>query len=278
MIDYKPILDPIEIDLNNIDLVNRDSKVVDAFLFYNELEMLDLRFEELYDYVDYFILVESNHTFTSKPKKLFFKENYQRYSKYLDKVKHVIVEELTSPNAWINEYKQREGLGYGISSLDLGDNDIIFISDVDEILDSNTVRQVKSFDFAGQAYHLRQDMYYYNLTCKLTDFWHLAKVCNYNYYKEFNSPSIIRQQRCNIILNGGWHFSYFGDPEFIKNKINNFSHQEFNIDEFTSVENIKNKIKNGKDLFGRDNEIKINLTEPDKIEYLPKNKNMLKNF
>lgn len=276
MTRYRAILNPLEISLDNISNDKNNKKVVDAFLFYNELEMLDLRFKELYDFVDYFVIVESPYTFTSKPKELFFKENYERYSKYLDKVKHVVVQDLTSKDPWVNEYRQREGLHQGISSLGLRDDDIIFISDVDEILDVDFIEKIKNFDFKNQAYHLRQIMYYYNLQCQLKDFWHLAKVCNYYYYKTYNSPSTIRQQRCNILLNAGWHFSYFGDAEFIKNKINNFSHQEFNKDEFTDVEKIKTRVTNGKDLFDRGDEVKILLVNPDETTYLPKNKEMLK--
>ena len=32
--------------------------IVDAFIFYNELELLMFRLKELNDYVDYFVLVE----------------------------------------------------------------------------------------------------------------------------------------------------------------------------------------------------------------------------
>jgi len=50
----------------------RKQKLVDAILFFNELDLVELRFEELYDSVDYFLVVESTKTFTGKPKRLFF--------------------------------------------------------------------------------------------------------------------------------------------------------------------------------------------------------------
>jgi len=53
------------------------------------------------------------------------------------------------------------------------------------------------------------------------------------------------------IEKGGWHLSYFGDASFIKNKIINFSHQEFNKEEIIDEKNIEDKIKTGKDLFNR---------------------------
>jgi len=43
-------------------------KIFDCFLFFNELELLELRLMTLHDVVDYFVLVEANKTFTDKPK------------------------------------------------------------------------------------------------------------------------------------------------------------------------------------------------------------------
>ena len=41
-------------------------KIVDCFIFYNEIDMLLYRLEILNEYVDYFILVESKYTFSGK--------------------------------------------------------------------------------------------------------------------------------------------------------------------------------------------------------------------
>jgi hypothetical protein len=46
--------------------------------------------------------------------------------------------------------------------------------------------------------------------------------------------------------------SYFGDSTFIKNKLENFSHQEYNSDTYTNLDKISEKINNGLDLFNRD--------------------------
>ena len=61
----------------------------------------------------------------------------------------------------------------------------------------------------------------------------------------------IRFYNCPIIKNAGWHLSYFGNEKFIKNKLENFSHQEFNKVEFTDEKLIKERINNGNDLFDR---------------------------
>lgn len=47
-------------------------KIIDCFIFYNELELLKYRLDILYDIVDYFIIVESKYTHTGKEKKIIF--------------------------------------------------------------------------------------------------------------------------------------------------------------------------------------------------------------
>ena len=49
-------------------------KIYDCFTFFNELELLDLRLKELYNYVDYFVLVEATLTHTGKTKDLIFEK------------------------------------------------------------------------------------------------------------------------------------------------------------------------------------------------------------
>ena len=51
------------------------AKVYDTFLFFNELDLLEIRLNILDDYVDYFVLCEANQTFSGKDKKLYYKEN-----------------------------------------------------------------------------------------------------------------------------------------------------------------------------------------------------------
>lgn len=54
------------------------------------------------------------------------------------------------------------------------------------------------------------------------------------------------------IWDAGWHFSYVMDAAAISEKINSFSHQEFNTSEFVDVKAIEKRIANHADLFDRD--------------------------
>ena len=66
-------------------------KIVDCFLFYNEIDLLKIRLEELYDVVDYFILVEGTLTFTGNVKNMYFKDNINLFNKYLNKIIYIFI-------------------------------------------------------------------------------------------------------------------------------------------------------------------------------------------
>ena len=69
-------------------------------------------------------------------------------------------------------------------------------------------------------------------------------------------------------MNSCWHLSYFGDAKFIKNKLQEFSHQEYNNNFYTNEKNIENKIKNNEDLFNR-SYVPIKYISIDDNKYLP---------
>ncbi len=71
--------------------------LVDTFMFYNELDVLEARLTELDKWVDLFILSESEVNFQGGPKELFFQNNKDRYAKWAHKIRHVIVTAEESP-------------------------------------------------------------------------------------------------------------------------------------------------------------------------------------
>lgn len=258
-------------------------KLIDCFLFYNELDMLKYRLEYLYDIVDIFVLVESTLTFSGDNKELYYHNNKHLFEKYNDKIIHIIVDDLPNKDitkdAWVRERKHRNSIDRGIHKLNLDDNDIICICDLDEIPDRRILNIFKNIQkIENIPYALEQDMYYYNLTCRARNKWYHPKLINYYTYKNIfnmNCENIRICQSFYIIKNGGWHFSYFGNVDFIKNKIKHFSHQEYNNEKYLNDEKILQQIKVCGDLFFRDNnETKCHFFEYCSIEdndYLPEN-------
>src|SRR5690606_38718308 len=112
-------------------------KIYDAVIFFNELELLKIRFEELYDVVDHFVVVEGSLTFTGNQKPLYFAENRHLFSRFEDKIIYVLVEDFppatSDPqrDSWTREIHQRNGIIRGLCNC--ADEDVIIISDTDEI-------------------------------------------------------------------------------------------------------------------------------------------------
>lgn len=135
--------------------------------------------------------------------------------------------------------------------------------------DPYTLNKIKQGTIIVDIDILEMDLYYYNLNSRFKSKWELYKIISYKKYKKLNENcNNIRNTNCSKILNGGWHLSYFGDKYFIQNKIQNFSHQELNLDEYTDLEKIEKRIQNSVDLYNREN----NTIEKIKIEdntYLP---------
>jgi beta-1,4-mannosyl-glycoprotein beta-1,4-N-acetylglucosaminyltransferase len=240
--------------------IENKNKIIDCFTFYNELEMLTYRLNVLNDIVDYFILVEANQTHSGKPKSLFFNENKHLYEKFKDKIIHIIVDlpfnnetiNVTNGDQWTNEKYQRNCISKGFEKIKITDTDLIIISDVDEIPDPNILKTFKSSPIDIGIKRFEQDFYYYNLESKLQVKWYHSKILSHKKYKELNTNcDDIRFVKCDTILQGGWHLSYFGNSNFIKNKLVNFAHQEYNFDEYTNTKNIQQKIDQCIDLFGR---------------------------
>jgi beta-1,4-mannosyl-glycoprotein beta-1,4-N-acetylglucosaminyltransferase len=266
-------------------------KIIDCFMFYNELKMLKFKLTELYDIIDYFVIIESKYTHVGNEKELYYENNKELFEDFSDKIIHIIHENnetLETKNAWSNENEQRFYGTKGIKQLNLEENDIIILSDLDEIIDKNIIKEIKENGLENEIYYLEQDMYYYNLNNKLKDYWYQSKVLNYQTYNKYIDNkelfnNIIRPEynpdgkhtgHYSIIKKGGWHFSYFGNSKYIKNKIKQFAHQEFKHFGEVSDKEFEDKIKNNRDVFDRkDIEFENILIEDN--NYLPINYKML---
>lgn len=247
--------------------------IIDCFLFYNEVTLLNYRLHALQDVVDYFVVVESTRTFTGNEKPIMLTNR--------GNIIHVVVDlpysNPTLKEIWKNEYFQRNAISQGIQRLSLKPSDLIILSDVDEIPDPYTLSKIKRGNIPITINTLEMDFYYYNLTSKIKCKWPLCKILTYEYYiaalKNKKTCNDIRHKPCSVIKKGGWHLSYFGSASFIQNKIKNFSHQELNRSKYVDLVNIETKINEGKDLFDRN--IKIEKIEIKDNKYLPVNFSLL---
>ena len=256
--------------------------VYDCFPFFNELDILEIRLNELYDVVDKFVLIEADRTHQNKPKPFVFEENKERFAKFSDKIIHIKVTKyplfipLINPfSAWKIERYQRDYIKKAL--VDCQPEDIILISDLDEIPNSIVLKQLINKGIS-KIYGLKMDMFIYFLNNKLifdggsnmdkeeakSGIWHSTAVLPYKLLKK--SPSKIRRiimrtkrrgEVYEIVPNAGWHFTYIGGVKKIVEKLEAFAHAEYNLQQYKDENHILELIKSGKDIFGRDLEFEI---------------------
>lgn len=233
----------------------------DCFTFFNELDILELRLRYLWDQVDHFVLVEAPTTHRGEKKPLFFEENKKRFEWAQSKIIHIIEDlpvagasDSENDAAWRRENHQRNAISKGL--LNAPENALLTITDADEIPSRHALRKGK---YLREPHSLRQTLSYFyaNYFChkrknKLR-YWHAAAILPHH---SLTTPQEMRDRASAgrtlpRIQQGGWHFSYFGGPEVILNKLQSFAHTEFDLDAIKSTENI-NRALQGNDLFGRE--------------------------
>ena len=243
--------------------------------------MLAFRLEELYDIVDYFVIVELTKTHTGKDKELYFENNKKLFEKYMDKIIHVIEpvpNNLITGEDWIIEFYHRKCISKGIDRLNLENGDLLIISDADEIINREVLKDFRKTGI-NQMYKPYLHIYYYNLRCKLTGGnrtkWKKTKIVDYKTYcktYKCDCQKIRDSEYAKKIENGGWHFSFFGNVGQIQDKINNVSeHNLFN--DKKSIEHINSCIENNRDILHRNNWFSD--IDPEANEFLPINYKML---
>ena len=145
-------------------------KIIDCFIFYNELDLLNYRLNILNDVVDFFIIVEATHTHAGHTKELFFKDNQDMFTKFSSKIIHIVVDDFPhkypdinydNKEQWINEKFQRNCGVRGVSNF--SDNDLLIISDLDEIPDPRVLKSIKHNKTDISVLSFGMHLYYYHL-------------------------------------------------------------------------------------------------------------------
>ena len=233
----------------------RKPQIYDCFLFFNELELLEVRLSEMYDHVDRFVLVEATETFRGKPKPLVFAENRHRFEKFADKIIHVVVtERIATENPWKRERFQRQQVMRGLKKCHK--NDVIFLSDVDEIVRGDRIQEIARLITSKeeQAVVCNQAMYCGYLNRYLGG-WSGTIGLSYDDFKRLptkitrrlrnRTPRTLRKAQINKIIrvdNAGWHFSSVGGISRYITKLESFSHKKLDTPEIDKAKHFSDTI------------------------------------
>ena len=235
-------------------------------MYFDEDLILDIRLNTLDNLVSKFIICEATRDHAGLKKRLNF--DIKKFSKFKDKIEYIVVDDIptnviSKKKGWhenhIRDQFQRNAIIRGLAQCD--PDDWVMISDIDEIPNPD---KIKEFD-TGKRYacflqkNFQSKINLLNIT---EGFWPGTKICQ---KKNLKSPQWLRNiktkkkpfwkfwgdRQPQLIKNAGWHFSFLKKPESIIQKIKSYSHQEYNLKEFTDRKKIEEKITKGEDLFER---------------------------
>lgn len=256
--------------------------IYDTFIFFNELDLLEIRLNILENAVDKFVLVEATKTFQLDAKPLYFEENKDRFAKWADKIIHVIlpidlnVEE--SVRLGVHRHKVehdiRKAIGLGLQTAQ--PDDIVIVSDVDEMYDKSHLDKAISALNKHKFCEFHQRFFYYylnslNVQNGAMANWRGPVACKFKDFTDAQAVRNVRGRAGNAVnIDAGWHFSYTGGIDKIYAKLNSGAHPE--LDEAIKDRAVVQKrIEAGTDLFGRQNKphqvcIQIDNTFPKYIQ------------
>jgi beta-1,4-mannosyl-glycoprotein beta-1,4-N-acetylglucosaminyltransferase len=242
-------------------------KLIDCFMYFDEDLVLDIRLNTLNDYVDKFVIAEATLDHSGREKKLNF--DIKNFLKFKDKINYLIIDDMPKEveqhkknwhSAHIRDQFQRNSLKKGF--LDSVDEDLIMISDIDEIPDPKKISEfsIKNKYACFIQRNFQSKINQLNIT---SPNWLGTKICQKKYLKspqwlrnlktkKKNWWSIFKDKEPQIILNGGWHFSFLKKPNLIQKKIESFAHQEFNDQKFIDIDKIQERVGSLKDIFDRE--------------------------
>ena len=220
--------------------------IIDCFPFFNELDLLEIRLNELADVVDMFVLTEATLTHQGNPKPLYFDDNKSRFSDF--NIAHMIIDGYSGvdvSNPWaIEQYQRQSGIGFIKQGIKPDAKDVILLSDTDEIWRAEKVKQLAETE--GWTYAAAwMPMFYYYMDCVWTTcVWDMPRWikgdgldCSLRGTDQRVGP--IRGCESDVEFKGtGWHFSYLGD---VQGKLAAFAHAEYNKPPYNTKEYIESK-------------------------------------
>ncbi|KAJ7978952.1 Beta-1,4-mannosyl-glycoprotein 4-beta-N-acetylglucosaminyltransferase [Quillaja saponaria] len=238
--------------LHGWSLRSQPRRVFDGIIFSNELDMLEIRWRELYPYVSKFVILESNTTFTGIPKPLFFASNWARFGFANGKIVHDVfsgrvVAHGSYEDPFILEAEQRGAMNRLLQRAGISSGDILIMSDTDEIPSPHTLKLLKWCDGIPPVMHLelRDYMYSFEFPVDYSSWRATAHVYGpRTHYRHSRQADI-------IFSDSGWHcsFCFRHISEFVF-KMTAYSHADrVKRRDFLDYSRIQKLICKGEDLF-----------------------------
>ena len=210
--------------------------IVDAFLGNDEIDLARFRFGFLEKDVSLFYVGESKFTFSGKSKPLHFSNLVTDFPEFRDRIVplEIVLPDnvLQSGNRWVLEEFSRDFLLKKV--LEKHPEDVIIFSDLDEIPSLDQILELKNIQelqFAREI-PMRTSVLFANWEKPSSDgAWGKAKAIK----GRFEGSGLRYRNFTSLEASWGIHFSYLGmDATKVKKKYAEFSHEEYDEDQFSS--------------------------------------------
>ena len=248
--------------------------VIDIFTYNGETAILKLHLGVLYDYVDKFIIVEANKTFTGQAKPLYFFRDERYFKQWHKKIEYYVISSwddpkiwelaISSPNTqgadhWKREFYIKESIHKALEINHAQDDDLLFIGDVDEIVDPTAHFESDS------PVKAKLRVYAYRLNNLSSENFHGTLIAQYKDIK----GKCLNHMRSDTTLYSqkllGWHFTSMGGVEEVRRKLNDsYTEETYNTHEVQ--QKLPERLQKGMDYLGRD--FRFTLDESNWPEYL----------
>lgn len=225
-------------------------RVFDALLFSHEVDMLEIRWKELYPYITQFVLLESNSTFTALRKPLYFARNRHRLKFVESRLTYGMIggRFKRGENPFIEEAYQRVGVDQLLKLAGIEDDDLVIMSDVDEIPSGHTIDLLRWCDGVPPILHLQLRNYLYSFEYHLDDKSWRASV---HQYRSGQTRYAHYRQSDILLADAGWHCSFcFRHISEFTFKMKAYSHNDrVRFSYFLHPDRIQDVICRGANLF-----------------------------
>ncbi|RKO99999.1 hypothetical protein CXG81DRAFT_13772 [Caulochytrium protostelioides] len=228
------------------------SRVFDATLISVELDLLEIRLHELWDVVDRFFLIETDHTFTGEPKPLTFADHRGRFAWAETKLVYQRFRGRAlrpGEDPFVQEGEVRQAMTALLKANGVQNGDLVLMSDVDEIPSRHTIDLLRHCRFPSPLHlQLRNYLYSYEFLYDLES-WR-AQVHRYDATSTYYRHSMASHQ---MLADSGWHCSYcFRQLDDFIFKMKAFSHADRignRPNDLLNPAAIQDKICRGLDIF-----------------------------
>ncbi|PTD06038.1 hypothetical protein FCULG_00001019 [Fusarium culmorum] len=223
------------------DALDGRRKIYDLFMVNTELDFLEIRLKTLYNYVDYFVIVEAPLTFQGGPKNLTIRDNWKRFEAYHDKM---IYHQLQYPKGfkplrhWDREDLQRNAMFEQVFPKLAGEQTPARGTSFWSLMSMRFL-----FLHDGPEWPFPQATYYQGMR---------KTILPGNLRTGDAGIPLLRDLEKGVLSNAGWHCSScFATVDQFLNKMASFSHAWMNRDSFRDRDRIANAVRQGVDLWGR---------------------------